>query len=55
MSEFHDFDFSKYKGKQPKQKIANNLVDYQAGKTILETALGIIKKQNVNQLNIFNE
>jgi hypothetical protein len=34
-------------------KIARNLVDYQAGRTILETALGIINKQNVNQLEAF--
>ena len=33
--------------------MARNLVDYEAGKTILETALGIIKKQNKNQLDIF--
>ena len=54
-SKFHDFDFYKYKGKQPTNKIARNLVDYEAGKTIFETALGIIKKQNVKQKNIFDE
>ena len=41
---FHDYDFRKYKGTQSVQKMARNLVDYEAGKTILETALGIIKK-----------
>ncbi len=51
--DFHDYDFYKYKGKQPTNKIAKNLVDYEAGKTILETALGIIRKQNINQLEIF--
>ena len=51
--EFHDYDFRKYKGKQSVQKIARNLVDYEAGKTILETALGVIKKQNVNQIELF--
>mgnify|MGYP003647829883 FL=1 len=50
---FHDYDFYKYKGKQPTNKIARNLVDYEAGKTILETALGIIKKQNEKQTELF--
>lgn len=50
---FHDFDFFKYKGKQRVDKIARNLVDYEAGKTILETALGIMKKSNEIQLKMF--
>jgi DNA (cytosine-5)-methyltransferase 1 len=50
---FHDYDFRKYKGEQSVQKMARNLVDYEAGKTIFETALGIINKQNVNQLEAF--
>lgn len=50
---FHDYDFYKYKGYQPINKIARNLVDYEAGKTILETALGIIKKQNLKQTELF--
>lgn len=55
MSKFHDYDFNKYKGEQRRKKIANNLVDYEAGKTIFEVAIGIIKKQNVNQKSIFDE
>tara|TARA_R110000737_G_scaffold313715_1_gene323264 strand:+ start:87 stop:740 length:654 start_codon:yes stop_codon:yes gene_type:complete len=51
--EFHDYDFYKYKGKQRRDKIARNLVDYEAGRTILETALGIIKKQNIKQTELF--
>jgi len=54
LCKFHDYDFYKYKGKQSKQKIARNLVDYEAGKTILETALGIITKQNINQTDLFD-
>jgi len=50
---FHDYDFRKYKGDQPLNKIARNLVDYEAGRTIFETALGIIRKSNVNQLEMF--
>jgi DNA (cytosine-5)-methyltransferase 1 len=53
LCEFHDYDFYKYKGKQRTDKMARNLVDYEAGKTILETALGIIRKQNKNQLEMF--
>ena len=53
LCEFHDYDFYKYKGKQPTNKIARNLVDYQAGKTIFETALGIIKKQDIKQTELF--
>jgi len=32
--------------------MARNLVDYEAGKTILETACGIIRKSNMNQLEL---
>ena len=53
LCEFHDYDFYKYKGKQPTNKIARNLVDYEAGKTIFETALGIIKKQDIKQTELF--
>jgi DNA (cytosine-5)-methyltransferase 1 len=52
-SEFHDYDFYNYKGKQRTNKIARNLVDYEAGKTIFETALGIMRKQNVQQTELF--
>jgi DNA (cytosine-5)-methyltransferase 1 len=52
---FHDYDFHKYKGKQRKDKIARNLVDYEAGRTIFETFLGIEKKSIINQTSIFDE
>ena len=51
--DFHEFDFKKYKGDQRRDKIARNLVDYEAGRAILETALGIIKKENQNQIELF--
>ena len=54
LSVYHDYDFLKYKGKQDRRKMARNLVDYEAGKTILDTAMGIIHKQNVNQTSIFD-
>ena len=53
LSEFHNYDFTKYKGSQSKVKIGRNLVDYEAGKTIFETALGIIRKSNIKQTELF--
>ena len=53
LSEFHDYDFRKYKGSQVINKIARNLVDYEAGRTILETAVGIIRKQYEKQIELF--
>lgn len=52
-SEFHDYDFRQYKGKQSIQKVARNLVDYEAGKTILDTVMGIRRKENINQIELF--
>lgn len=53
LSKFHDYDFTKYKGDQRIDKIARNLVDYEAGKTILDTAMGVIKASNINQSALF--
>lgn len=50
---FHDYDFRKYKGEQRVVKVGRNLVDYEAGKTILETVLGITKSNNINQPKLF--
>ena len=54
LCEFHDYDFRKYKGEQRLNKIARNLVDYEAGRTIFEIVLGIQKKSNVKQVSIFD-
>jgi DNA (cytosine-5)-methyltransferase 1 len=51
--EFHSYDFRQYKGEQRTDKIARNLVDYEAGKTIFETALGIINKKDTKQTELF--
>tara|TARA_R100000700_G_C3112085_1_gene104679 strand:- start:55 stop:699 length:645 start_codon:yes stop_codon:yes gene_type:complete len=53
MSKYHDYDFNKYKGKQPRSKMANNLVYYEDGKIIFEVALGIINKVKTNQTELF--
>ena len=52
LCEFHKYDFTKYKGEQPMLKIARNLVDYESGKTIFETAMGIIENSKTNQLSL---
>ena len=52
LCEFHDYDFNKYKGEQSIIKMARNLVDYEAGKTIFETALGIINKSKTKQTQL---
>ena len=54
LCEFHNYNFKKYKGNQRIDKIARNLVDYVAGKTIFEAARGIIVNQkNTNQSKLF--
>jgi DNA (cytosine-5)-methyltransferase 1 len=53
LSKFHDYDFRKYKGTQRLDKMARNLVDYEAGRTIFETALGIINKKESKQIELF--
>ena len=52
LCKFHEFDFRTYKGNQPIIKMARNLVDYEAGKTIFETALGIILKPKTTQTTL---
>jgi len=53
LSEFHDYDFRKYKGNQRLDKMARNLVDYEAGRTIFEIALGIVNKKETKQIQLF--
>lgn len=54
-NQFHKYDFRKYKGIQRIDKIARNLVDYEAGLTILLAAQDIYNSNNYNQLNLFKE
>lgn len=53
LCKFHEIDLSSYKGEQRKDKIARNLVDFEAGKTILETALNVIISNNHKQLSLY--
>jgi len=51
---FHEIDLTNYKGEQRKDKIARNLVDYEAGRTILETAMEIQRQNNTRQVSLFD-
>lgn len=53
LCQFHEIDISTYKGEQRKDKIARNLVDYEAGLTIFNTARGIIENSNKEQISLF--
>jgi DNA (cytosine-5)-methyltransferase 1 len=55
LCDFHDYNFKQYKGEQRIGKVARNLVDYEAGKTIFDTARGIINKIDTKQTSIFDE
>lgn len=55
LCEFHNIDISSYKGEQSLIKIARNLVDYEAGKTILDTAMGIINRPKRIMESLFDE
>jgi DNA (cytosine-5)-methyltransferase 1 len=53
LCKFHDIDLTGYNGEQSKVKIGRNLVDYEAGLTIFNTAQGIHKANNSNQTELF--
>lgn len=53
LCKFHDIDLSSYKGNQNLVKIGRNLVDYEAGKTILATALNVSQASNIKQYSLF--
>lgn len=50
--EYHKYDFYQYQGNQRIDRIARNLVDFEAGKSIYDAAIGIIKKSNINQTEL---
>ena len=52
LSKFHDYDFRKDNGEQRIDKRARNLVDYEAGKTILATALNVQLKSTTQQTEL---
>lgn len=50
LEKFHNIDTSIYNGNQSRLKIARNLVDYEAAKTIFKAALNLEIKEKSNQL-----
>jgi DNA (cytosine-5)-methyltransferase 1 len=52
LEEFHQFKCNPNAGGY--REVLRNLVDYEAGKTIFQTALGIINQSNSKQTSLFN-
>jgi len=50
---YHDIKKFDYNGEQSRLKILRNLVDYEVGKIILQTALGIISSSKSKQTSLF--
>lgn len=55
LQKFHEINVESYKGDQRLDKICRNLVDYEAGRTILETYLGVKRQKDVKQKTLFND
>jgi hypothetical protein len=53
LEEFHDIKVKANVGGY--RDVLRNLVDYEAGKTIFDTARGIINKKDTKQTSIFDE
>ena len=54
LKKYHKITNFDYNGEQSRLKILRNLVDYEAGKTIFQTALGIMNQSNSKQTSLFN-
>ncbi len=50
---FHDLKINANLGGY--RDVLRNLVDYEAGKTIFQTALGIIERSNIKQSSLFGD
>tara|TARA_R110000782_G_scaffold146330_3_gene239075 strand:+ start:360 stop:989 length:630 start_codon:yes stop_codon:yes gene_type:complete len=53
LCEFHEIDLSTYKGGQRKDKVARNLVDFEAGKTIFEAMINMENQSSAKQIQMF--
>ena len=51
---FHEFDFYQYKGKQRKDKIARNMVDFKVGRAIFEAAIRVARQSTTRQVLLFD-
>ena len=54
LKKFHEIENFDYKGEQNKLKILRNLVDYEVGLAIFNTARGIINRSNVKSPSLFD-
>ena len=52
LCKFHIINLDNYNGQQSKIKIGRNLVDYEAGKTILMTALNLERQLDITQYKL---
>jgi DNA (cytosine-5)-methyltransferase 1 len=55
LCKFHKIDISTYKGEQSMIKVARNLVDFEAGKTIYNTAMNILQASTTKQNSLFGD
>ena len=55
LCEFHKIDISTYKGEQSMIKVARNLVDFEADKTIYNTAMNILQASTTKQSSLFGD
>jgi DNA (cytosine-5)-methyltransferase 1 len=55
LKKFHEIKNFDYKGEQNKLKILRNLVDYEVGLAIFNTARGIINRSNVKNPSLFDD
>jgi len=55
LEKYHEIEnlMKNYKAKKRKDSMINNLVDYEAGRTIFETYLGIQRSNDVKQISLF--
>ena len=53
LCDFHDYNFYQYKGCQRLDKIARNLVDYNAGKIIFKQVVDVILQKPTKQVGLF--
>lgn len=53
LCDFHEIDLSSYTGEQRIDKIARNLVDYEAGRTIFQMYINTLKEYSINPGSLF--
>ena len=54
LCEFHEYNFRQYNGEQRIDKVARNLVDFEAGLTVFQCAVGAFKSNSIHQTDLWN-